>query len=186
MLPALKDCPKTINSTLESMEESTSTSLSPGDELSPPHLLPKAKNFASSRLEFSGKPILTGKHLSKQRSRRVSEPFYVSLCVVSCRLISRSGFHAIGLSDLTTVILLLLRLSSTDSPEASATPPPPPPPHSLSPGAAALHPDSHTIRLSKTHIEKLTNHTAATGATAAAATATACLLHSLSTPLGVR
>ncbi|VDM32936.1 unnamed protein product [Hydatigera taeniaeformis] len=69
--------------------------------------------------------------------------------------------------------------------QPSATPPPPPPPHSLSPGAAALHPDSHTIRLSKTHIEKLTNHTAATGATAAAAAA-AGLLHSLSTPLGVR
>ncbi|VDK37999.1 unnamed protein product [Taenia asiatica] len=67
----LHDRPKSINSTLESMEEPTSTSLSPGDELSPPHLLPKAKNFASSRLEFSGKPILTGKHLSKQRSRRI-------------------------------------------------------------------------------------------------------------------
>ncbi|KAL5969723.1 5'-AMP-activated protein kinase subunit gamma-2, partial [Taenia solium] len=66
------DRPKSINSTLESMEEPTSTPLSPGDELSPPHLLPKAKNFVSSRLEFSGKPILTGKHLSKQRSRRLS------------------------------------------------------------------------------------------------------------------
>ncbi|KAH9279710.1 hypothetical protein ECG_07633 [Echinococcus granulosus] len=66
------DRPKSINSTLESMEESTSTSLSPGYELSPPHLLPKTKNFVSSRLEFTGKPILTGKHLSKQRSRRLS------------------------------------------------------------------------------------------------------------------
>lgn len=76
------------------MEESTSTSLSPGDELSPPHLLPKAKNFASSRLEFTGKPILTGKHLSKQRSRRVSEPFFPNFCLISYGLISRPGFDA--------------------------------------------------------------------------------------------
>ncbi|VUZ39773.1 unnamed protein product [Hymenolepis diminuta] len=55
------------------MEESGSTSLSPGYELSPPHLIPKAKNFTSQRLEFSGKPILNNsKYLPKQRLRRLS------------------------------------------------------------------------------------------------------------------
>ncbi|KAM7534672.1 hypothetical protein Aperf_G00000105204 [Anoplocephala perfoliata] len=66
------DRPRSNSSTAEAMDESASTPLSPGDELSPPHLLPKAKNLASQHLEFSGKPILNNKCLPKQRLRRYS------------------------------------------------------------------------------------------------------------------
>uniref|UniRef100_A0A158QIB2 C2 domain-containing protein n=1 Tax=Rodentolepis nana TaxID=102285 RepID=A0A158QIB2_RODNA len=65
------DRSRSSNSTTEAMDESGSTPISPGFELTPPHLMPKAKNCTSQRLEFSGKPILNNsKFLPKQRPRR--------------------------------------------------------------------------------------------------------------------
>ncbi|KAM3174504.1 hypothetical protein ACTXT7_010404 [Hymenolepis weldensis] len=83
------DRPRSSNSTTEAMDESGSTSLSPGYELSPPHLIPKAKNFASQRLEFSGKPILNNsKYLPKQRLRRF---WKINIDEIVFRIISEKG-----------------------------------------------------------------------------------------------
>ena len=66
------------------MDDSSTNFLLRGDELSPPHLLPKAKNVTSSRLEFSGKPILAGRHPNKQRMRRVSHiSYFIHLTLIS-------------------------------------------------------------------------------------------------------
>nr|CUU99728.1 hypothetical transcript [Hymenolepis microstoma] len=76
----MTDRSRSSNSTTEPMDESGSTPLSPGCELTPPHLIPKAKNLASQRLEFSGKPILNNnKYLLKQRPRRLSGHFPQSI-----------------------------------------------------------------------------------------------------------